>query len=174
MYQCTWRGCNVRMDVCSDIERHVRRKHLHRPDPVNEEDNDHEEEFYYTEIDVPLHLNGPIDFSRSSSTTSSNASTPTTVSVATPLTLPILADHMDMARPPHENPEYYGRSAPTAPTVALASVRAAHSQLIQRPRGSGLGASRALPIAIPVTNIAFNSSMQIGPSAMVSPIGAHT
>ena len=28
IYQCTWPGCHATMDVCSDIEKHIRRKHL--------------------------------------------------------------------------------------------------------------------------------------------------
>lgn len=28
IYQCTWPGCHVRKDLCEDIERHVREKHL--------------------------------------------------------------------------------------------------------------------------------------------------
>merc|ERR1719461_1025351 len=54
IYQCTWPGCHVRKDLCPEIERHVREKHLRRPAPSRPEDDDHEEEFYYNEIDIPL------------------------------------------------------------------------------------------------------------------------
>merc|ERR1719328_961059 len=54
IYQCTWPGCHVTKDLCEDIERHVREKHLRRPAPARPEDDDHEEEFYYNEIEIPL------------------------------------------------------------------------------------------------------------------------
>ncbi|CAB4061434.1 unnamed protein product [Lepeophtheirus salmonis] len=54
IYQCTWPGCNVFKEVCSDIERHIRKVHLRKAEPESEEENDHEEEFYFTEIDVPM------------------------------------------------------------------------------------------------------------------------
>ena len=28
IYQCTWPRCGIKMDICSDMERHVRSKHL--------------------------------------------------------------------------------------------------------------------------------------------------
>ena len=28
IYQCTWPKCGIKMDTCSDMERHVRSKHL--------------------------------------------------------------------------------------------------------------------------------------------------
>ena len=95
-------------------------------DPLCEEDNEHEEEFYYNEIEIPLNLSAPP--ARSSSLASSasanggggassakkkrltgeSAAAATAAhSLLAAAALPVLADHMDMARPPHENPEYY-------------------------------------------------------------------
>eukprot|EP00096_Caligus_rogercresseyi_P010646 TRINITY_DN3964_c0_g1_i1.p1 TRINITY_DN3964_c0_g1~~TRINITY_DN3964_c0_g1_i1.p1 ORF type:complete len:641 (-),score=149.98 TRINITY_DN3964_c0_g1_i1:1782-3704(-) len=54
IFKCTWPGCAVIRDVCSDIERHIRKEHLRKAEPESEEENDHEEEFYFTEIDVPI------------------------------------------------------------------------------------------------------------------------
>ncbi|XP_074598981.1 uncharacterized protein LOC141853513 [Brevipalpus obovatus] len=53
VFQCTWPGCGHRCEACEDIEKHVRIVHLGRPDlPRDDEYNDHEEEFYYNEIEV--------------------------------------------------------------------------------------------------------------------------
>jgi hypothetical protein len=51
IYQCTWPGCLHQCDHCHQIEKHVRTQHLGRTD-LNEECSDHEEEFYYTEIEI--------------------------------------------------------------------------------------------------------------------------
>ena len=59
IYQCTWPGCQVRKELCDDIEAHVREQHLRRAAPANREEDDHEEEFYYTEIDIPLQIYQP-------------------------------------------------------------------------------------------------------------------
>lgn len=109
-----------------------------RADPETEEDNDHEEEFYYTEIEVPLRAT-PADLR-------------TAIQFATP---PILVDHMDMVRPPHENPEYY--QPPTAP-------RLVHHPAVRNGFRSPVKAFApvsAMPIAIPVTNFtAFTPQQQ--------------
>ena len=99
-----------------------------RNEPICEADLDGEEEFYYTEIEVPLNNNNnkvrPIlpqsgtqqsPVHKSATNLSLNPSNDVTHLLrrepgGQPLTsqvlLPNLADHMDMARPPHENPEY--------------------------------------------------------------------
>ncbi|KAL1140330.1 hypothetical protein AAG570_000262 [Ranatra chinensis] len=77
VYQCTWPKCNVRTMSCPEIETHVRRAHLGpRMEDEGMEGDDHEEEFYYTEVEFSM------------------TSPPPTLS------------HRDMARPPHEDPEY--------------------------------------------------------------------
>ncbi|XP_059490594.1 zinc finger protein 704 [Neocloeon triangulifer] len=82
VFQCTWKGCGVRTTTCEAIERHVRKMHLGPRTPEGDDDggsSDHEEEFYYTELEVEA---GHVA-----------ASSPT-------------LSHQDMARPPHEDPEY--------------------------------------------------------------------
>ncbi|PSN54383.1 Zinc finger protein 704 [Blattella germanica] len=79
VFQCTWPGCLVITTTCAAIEGHVRKVHL-GPRETTEDDSelsDHEEEFYYTEVELGLHTSSP----------------------------PTLS-HRDMARPPHEDPEY--------------------------------------------------------------------
>jgi len=132
IYQCTWPGCHVTKDLCADIEKHVREKHLRRPAPSRPEDDDHEEEFYYNEIDIPVSLTSlnrtksvslckPAPSAQTPSdktiviTTSSKNGAKTTQG-------PVLSDHMDMARPPHENPEYTGGQRPILPGPAIATI----------------------------------------------------
>ncbi|XP_061711763.1 zinc finger protein 395 [Cydia pomonella] len=73
VFECTWRGCGYITNSCSSIESHIRLTHL---GPKKEGESDHEEEFYYTEREVPA--------------------------PAAPPTL----SHRDMCRPPHEDPDY--------------------------------------------------------------------
>ena len=120
--------------------------HYRRREPVTEDDIDHEEEFYYTEVEVPLSaslsdlatppspsspiitnptpitnsqqnmsyqiVNTPMQVSSLISTNGPPTSTVSLLPPSFPKTnsiisgLPVLSDHMDMARPPHENPEY--------------------------------------------------------------------
>ncbi|XP_060081033.1 zinc finger protein 704-like [Ylistrum balloti] len=53
VFKCTWKKCNKIHDTVSSIEAHVRTAHL----GLSESDSnllDHEEEFYYTEIEVTM------------------------------------------------------------------------------------------------------------------------
>ncbi len=140
---------------------------LSLPDPISEDDNDHEEEFYYTEIEVPTAVPSAAETAMAAAVAAQTAAasadhTPSlaiappaahaassAVSVAphsfpppTPQTLPILADHMDMARPPHENPEYYQQRRPVHQ----------HQQMISGLRHftSHSSSGGAMPIAIPM------------------------
>ncbi|EEB17801.1 zinc finger protein, putative [Pediculus humanus corporis] len=84
-FRCTWPGCTYSICDLSSIEYHVRQTHL---GPKNETDlegdlSDHEEEFYYTEVEV----------SRAD------------VMTNTVVTLPV-HPHKDMCRPSHEDPDY--------------------------------------------------------------------
>jgi len=153
IYQCTWPSCNVQTIDCDLIEQHVRQVHLGRTAArSHDEDTDHEEEFYYTEFDIPeqeeededeedpegslvveesRHEEDDNDDDDEDETmtateaggSSVSATTPASqlVSMTTPYCqaptaafaagtvetlVPLLADHCDMARPPHENPEY--------------------------------------------------------------------
>ncbi|XP_023288157.1 zinc finger protein 704 isoform X1 [Orussus abietinus] len=82
VFKCTWPGCLEIKATCPLIEEHVRQLHLgpkKSKGPEDEEDDDmsdHEEEFYYQEVAVD-HMSSPPTMS-----------------------------HRDMARPPHEDPEY--------------------------------------------------------------------
>ena len=92
-------------DSCAAIESHVRSQHL-GPRQIDEEISDHEEEFYYTEVEeecdeelveqpTPLPLTAEVVESSVAQSQSFQhpgwmASSPPTLS------------HMDMARPPHE------------------------------------------------------------------------
>ncbi|CAA9995315.1 unnamed protein product [Nesidiocoris tenuis] len=75
--------------TCPSIEAHVRNAHLgprnEREGDEDMEGDDHEEEFYYTEVEVGF------------------TSPPPTLS------------HRDMARPPHEDPEYQRALAAATP-----------------------------------------------------------
>lgn len=52
MFQCTWPKCGKISSTCTDIEKHVRNKHLGVKESSTDSDSEHEEEFYYTEIEV--------------------------------------------------------------------------------------------------------------------------
>ena len=147
------------------------------------EDLEGEEEFYYNEIEVPLngefavHV-GNGSFSANPSLFSTSA--PPSSAVILPSTL---ADHMDMARPPHENPEY--NFAHHSRNFAALRPSPAHSQPPRRnpahlasypppppppPQPSAFSSiTAAVPIAIPVTNLAFARSavspIQLEPSS---------
>lgn len=119
IYKCTWKGCGVIYASCSEITAHVRNAHLGPRKP--EEDSD-EEDFFFTEIEDETdsgsghqhhssnhshshhhhnHSNSNHhSHSHSSSSSSSNAG-----SARHPPSPPTLS-HRDMARPPHEDPEY--------------------------------------------------------------------
>eukprot|EP00094_Tigriopus_californicus_P000193 TCALIF_00187-PA protein Name:"Similar to ZNF704 Zinc finger protein 704 (Homo sapiens)" AED:0.42 eAED:0.42 QI:0/0.5/0/0.8/0.75/0.8/5/0/238 len=128
IYKCTWPNCETAMNTQSEIERHIRRHHLKKPDPKSEEERDHEEDFYYEEIQVPCHSQliskcgspsavrpsqfplvhhgtTPLTSHRIQGQTSSGRAI-TVLSKVGGRSIHVLADHIDMARPPHENPEY--------------------------------------------------------------------
>ncbi|XP_008556852.1 zinc finger protein 704 isoform X1 [Microplitis demolitor] len=96
VFKCTWPGCPEIRTTCPQIEKHVRQSHLPpRKNPdVDEALSDHEEDFYFQEIAV------------------NHMSSPPTMS------------HRDMARPPHEDPEYQKQlrlevKQPTSPIVSV-------------------------------------------------------
>ena len=91
VFQCTWPGCLYLTTTCASIENHVRNAHLgpRQKSEDGEEMSDHEEEFYYTEVELGLHTSSP----------------------------PTLS-HRDMARPPHEggcSVQYTTHARPTRP-----------------------------------------------------------
>ncbi|XP_054720180.1 LOW QUALITY PROTEIN: zinc finger protein 395-like [Uloborus diversus] len=104
VFQCTWPGCGLQYQDCEQVERHVRTQHLKRSvdesssSPDSEGDgegiaSDHEEEFYYTEMEVEESDNSIQHFFQWPGTSIYSSSVPT-------------LSHLDMARPAHEDPEY--------------------------------------------------------------------
>ncbi|XP_061392569.1 protein split ends-like, partial [Musca vetustissima] len=91
-FVCTWKGCTISEHTKAKIERHIRIVHLgskkarRAADHVDSDSHDsdsHEEEFYYTEVEDD----------------DDDCKTPSPTS-------PPTLSHRDMARPPHEDPEY--------------------------------------------------------------------
>ena len=198
-----------------------------RREPVTEDDIDHEEEFYYTEVEVPLSaslsdlatppspsspigntnnglrnlncqvINNSVQVSPliSNGTNGSNSTITLPASISKSKStivngLPIISDHMDMARPAHENPEYVQiisrpisqqtqqsqlQQQPRRLIASTSAVNAGAGTIIipqshiqqqslqsqtiyQRAPPISAASANALPIAIPVTNFAFNTT----------------
>lgn len=88
VYQCTYPGCRIAaVKSIRAIEAHVRKEHLGRAD---DHPDDGEEEFYYTEVDIP----------------STAPRTRAYTEPASQMANLSLADHLDMARPAHEDPGF--------------------------------------------------------------------
>ena len=196
IYQCTWPGCKTQKQLCEDIERHVREKHLRRPAPQRPEDDDHEEEFYYNEIEVPVRSQvGKQQQAGGGSHTVAklmgggdqptnlvvHKTRPTTVLTACP-PAPVISDHMDMARPPHENPEYGGRPILPANNSAIATIISGGTALqwtSGEPQTPAPGSStpvsastamHAMPIAIPITTLNIVSTSQQVSTSLSLPV----
>merc|ERR1719370_644631 len=183
IYQCTWPGCDVRKELCDDIESHVREQHLRRAAPASHEEDDREEEFYYTEIDIPLCVYGqapqicnptPVTQDTDINNLQQKTQTTETLIIHNPPTLtatpaPLLSDHMDMARPPHENPEYGGRpilptSSPTFATIiSPGTIQWSPECAPVIPDNTSVSpanqqAMHAVPIAIPIPTFTIATS----------------
>ena len=88
VYQCTYPGCRIAaVKSIRAIEAHVRKEHLGRAE--NHGPDDGEEEFYYTEVEIPNVLPRTRAYTEPASQMANLS----------------LADHLDMARPAHEDPE---------------------------------------------------------------------
>ena len=112
IFQCTFPGCRDQRSTVNAIESHVRVQHLGRPETLTEEEeeeDDHDEEFYYTEIEVPTHTSPK-----------TGMMVPPTKGIAALS----LADHLDMARPAHEDPGRVGKNG----QVRKVPIPARHSQ----------------------------------------------
>ncbi|EFX76328.1 hypothetical protein DAPPUDRAFT_226110 [Daphnia pulex] len=129
IYQCTWPGCLTTTDNCEAIETHVRSIHL-GPRQIDEEISDHEEEFYYTEVEEE----GDEEIADQQSTTLPPMAEVVESSVAQTQSFqqphpgwmassPPTLSHMDMARPPHEDPEYQRALMKARPIAIPARVR---------------------------------------------------
>jgi hypothetical protein len=109
---------------CFEIEAHVRYAHL---GPKHDGSGDHEEEFYYTEVEI----------SDISSPSSSFGGSSSGISMTFSPTL----SHMDMVRPPSEDPEYktqmqQQRKSPSGNTHSNPKKRLSpKSSPVRRPRG---------------------------------------
>jgi len=178
IYQCTWPGCDVRRDLCEDIERHVREFHLRRATPSNSDQDDREEEFYYTEIDIPLQVFSqptpiePLEHMPANLSSHLVEGMINTDLGGVTITAPLISDHMDMARPPHENPEYTGRAILPAPSPTFATILSPGTglQWSQADPGEGVlngppsGPLHAVPIAIPITTFTIATNQHVNQS----------
>jgi hypothetical protein len=171
IYQCTWPGCSVRRELCDDIESHVREKHLRRAAPTNREEDDHEEEFYYTEVDIPLQIYQPTNKAVCKKLV---LAPPSPEQAAAAPAAPLLSDHMDMARPAHENPEYGGQPVLAAqPSPSFATI-ITPGTIQWKPAEQGDPQCpqpvHAVPIAIPITTFTIATSQQVGPARCHGPV----
>merc|ERR1719219_677061 len=97
VYQCTYPGCRIAaVKSIRAIEAHVRKEHLGRPD--DHPDDDGEEEFYYSEIEIP---------------STAKPRTRAYTEPASQMANLSLADHLDMARPAHEDPGFVPSGSPS-------------------------------------------------------------
>ena len=120
------------------IEAHVRKEHLGRPE--NHPQDDGEEEFYYTEVEVP----------------SVAPRTRAYTEPASQMANLSLADHLDMARPAHEDPGFVTGT----PTTASPSTLLAASSFRNKMRSlSGSGNKSSLLI-----------NQYQGPASLTTPI----
>lgn len=183
---------NVRAKKCLLVYSMLYLGDLYRKPSASVDDLEGEEEFYYTEIEVPLHHhdfavllsqgNGgqvaanAVRINKQPHHVKSLFSTSAPANVTAILqNLPSnLADHMDMARPPHENPEYNFAQNSIGGTVAVGAgsqasntaftavnPRPAHHQPRRSyppPPPAFSSITAAVPIAIPVTNLSFARS----------------
>ncbi|XP_076307316.1 zinc finger protein 704-like [Tachypleus tridentatus] len=102
LFQCTWPGCGRQYHRCEDVEKHVRMCHLrHSTSQPSDSCDDHEEEFYYTEIELDDQQSPPASPEGS---TENVLLSPGLTNIYTS-SAPTLS-HLDMVKPPHENPEY--------------------------------------------------------------------
>jgi len=169
LYQCTYRGCGEHHCSVRSIEAHVRKEHLLKEDPdrLLEEG---EEEFYYNEIEAEDSITSkllpqqlllqqqqqqyqahyfPIR-ARSYSSSSASSSVSQLASLS-------LVDHLDMARPAHEDP---GRGA-----IAQRSILVHQKQPATTTGTSSLITMRTTRD----TNNAISMPITIAPSAHGSP-----
>ncbi|XP_078664487.1 zinc finger protein 704-like isoform X1 [Branchiostoma floridae x Branchiostoma belcheri] len=141
LFKCTWPGCGKTLSTCSGIERHVRSAHLGPKDSGDDGDcSDHEEEFYYTEIEVS------VDTVADTFANMCAASPPLRQLSPPPVHTPVHA--VEMARPPHEDHMYF-QLPPTGKVVqaVITSQGAAAPMTIPVPPASAFSwqQSNSLP-----------------------------
>lgn len=198
IYQCTWPGCSATTRNCADIEAHVRSLHL-GPRQIDEEVSDHEEEFYYTEVEEDGTDGASSPVSPTSSTTPADLSPARQQELmhlqqhqlqqqgyyyqqqaggvlsghpgwmaSSPPTL----SHMDMARPPHEDPEYQRALMMKAASGSAARPIAipARVRSISWSSGYGYGSNPVKQVKVSGGSPGSSSSTS-GSSAKTSPNG---
>ena len=178
LYQCTYRNCGETHTTVDSIEDHVRREHLLKEDP-DRLLQEGEEEFYYNEIEEQA-VAFEDSTSTFSSTTSSNSSSSSSKmllpqqlllqqqqfhqhyfpirarsysssSASSQLASLSLVDHLDMARPAHEDP---GRGAVAQRSILVQKTNQSsngagqQSQLITMRSPRGDTAAISMPITI--------------------------
>ncbi|KAK8772514.1 hypothetical protein V5799_024243 [Amblyomma americanum] len=127
LYKCMWKECGERFSTCKDVERHVRVKHLGRGDESEDSaSSDHEEEFYYTESEEE----GDLESDSGSTLLGEHGECAHSIYTSSAPTL----SHLDMARPPHEDPQYQmlARSAVPASPPSLTSASPINIPTVQR------------------------------------------
>lgn len=147
LYKCMWKECGAKFPTCETVEKHVRVVHLGRNDDSEDsESSDHEEEFYYTESEEDE--GEEPEMSQTPPPPQENEDFAHNIYTSSAPTL----SHLDMVRPPHEDPQY-----------KLQQVQALST--LPSP-----GTVPASPVNIPVGSKSFwqlqNSS---APTATVSP-----
>lgn len=136
VYQCTYPGCRIAaVKSIRAIESHVRKEHLGRPENHPE---DGEEEFYYTEVEIPNTLPRTRAYTEPASQMANLS----------------LADHLDMARPAHEDPEitvavsgFRNKMRSLSGTHAMTSANKSGSLLINQFQGSQTSLTTPITIA---------------------------
>ncbi|KAH8337131.1 hypothetical protein KR059_000949 [Drosophila kikkawai] len=121
-FRCVFPGCHKVEPDQKKIERHIRKVHLRDgfnqfPTLCRSNDCDNEEEFYYTEDDDDDEVKAP-----------SLASEPT-------------LSHRDMARPPHEDPEYQKQIVGNFKQGRAGS----HNNHLRQPHGRTISGSSSIP-----------------------------
>uniref|UniRef100_A0A2M4A573 Putative transcription initiation factor tfiid subunit 1 isoform x2 n=2 Tax=Anopheles triannulatus TaxID=58253 RepID=A0A2M4A573_9DIPT len=140
IFKCTWKGCGVIYTTCSEITAHVRNAHLGPRKPNEYSD---EEDFFFTETEDESDESAP------------NPPSPPTLS------------HRDMARPPHEDPEYQRqivgnyRQGLLSQSQALQQQhqqQAAHQQQAHQSQQSASSIKPPLPAGISVAALSSGSN----------------
>jgi len=156
-----------------------------RRDPINEDEEDGEEEFYYTEMEIPVDSQeaAPVGWDSEDERDEEEegedekmapvanispailqrratlgTGLPSAEAMPAPAP-PLLADHADMARPPHENPEYFRVVAVATTARGFREVRVAPATVVAR--------SPAVPIAIPVSSLSLAATPTSAPTVSV-------
>ena len=159
-----------------------------RPAPARPEDDDHEEEFYYNEIEVPLSMTSLRPMGHQKPVLVSGKTVAKLVQADKTLVIqaagqgkvavkaPMLSDHMDMARPPHENPEYGGQSRPILPATspAYATIISSNGTPLQWSKEGAMVPVAAAAAAAAGQSSGEQQAQQQQPPAQTGPVNLST